>query len=85
MNTTVGTFATYDVCSMPGYKEIRARFMQGFYQFLREKRQEAACYAIQSEFGKRYPFLLDALFEQIDSEAVLEKPGIYLSVNVNFL
>jgi len=75
--------------SLPEYPSIRERFLNGFESFVLTKKNEAVQKALPQEMNNllllHCPNFKKAVINQLDCEALLEKPYIFISVNAKTL
>lgn len=86
MTITYETLHTrFEVESLPGYEEIRARFEQGFSGFVSAKKLAAVKAIISEEITSetlvKNPDFAQAIANRVDDEALLEKRYVFISVN----
>ncbi len=85
MSTVYDTMNThFDVLAMPDYEAVSRRFLQGFQPFVTAKKYQAVRAVLREDVRHealvKNPDFIDAIVQQMDDEAVLEKRYIFLSV-----
>jgi hypothetical protein len=75
--------------SLPEYPSIRERFLSGFNSLVLDKKHEAVQQALPTEINNTVllhcPSFKAAVIKQLDNEALLEKPYIFISLNAKTL
>lgn len=86
MTITMETYEiAVDVESIAGYEDMRRRFMDGFEAFVNQKKLDGARKVLRDELGEsvlaKNEDFVQAVAAQVNDEALIEKPYIFLSVN----
>jgi hypothetical protein len=75
--------------SLPDYPGIRERFLAGFEPFVSSKKLEAVARLLPQELLQENlahsPEFQAAVAQRLDSEALLEKPYVFVSLNPKML
>lgn len=88
MTTTINSLRTLcaaEIEKLPEYEGTRHRFEEGFHRFVTLKKEEAVRLVLREEVPSeslvKNPDFIDAIVNNVEDEAIVEKRYIFLSLN----